>query len=187
MSLHALGQYQASELLLQDRIGFISLIAFYRHRCNIRPANSFCGIAQIYICIVFDTHLDSSRLTSCCCGVARIHVSIAFCTHWRTIRLTSCICGIARLHFCYCILHALRYYQTCDLFCGIARTQIFYCVLHAFGQGQANVVLLQDHPNSCFLFGFTHIWKSIRLRSCFCRIARIYFLWCFTHIGVISD
>jgi len=124
---------------------------------------------------VFDTILDSSRLTSCCCGVARIHISIAFRTHWRTIRPTSCFCGIARIIFCYFILHALGYYQTCDLFCGIARTQIFYCVLHAFGQGQANELLLQDHPNSCFLLCFTHIWKSIRLRSCFCRIAQIYF------------
>ena len=81
-ALHALGQYQASEFLLQDRIDSICLIAFYRHRCNIRQANSFCGIAQIYVCIVFDTRLDSSRLTSCCCGVARIHVSIAFYTHY---------------------------------------------------------------------------------------------------------
>ena len=142
---------------------------------------------KIMFVLCVDTHLDSSRLTSCCCGVARIHAFIAFYTNWRTIRLTSCIWGIARIHFCYCILHALGYYQTCDLFCGIARTQIFYCVLHAFGQGQANVLLLQDHRNSSFLFGFTHIWKSIRLRSCFCRIARIYFLLCFTRIRVISD
>ena len=155
-ALHALGQYQASEFLLQDRIDSICLIAFYRHRCNIRQANSFCGIAQIYVCIVFDTHLDSSRLTSCCCGVARIHVSIAFYTHWRTIRLTSCICGIARIHFCYCILHALGYYQTCDLFCGIARTQIFYIVLHAFEQGH-------------------------RLTCCCCRITQIHVFYLVLH------
>ena len=97
-ALHALGQYQAGELLLQDRIDFICLIAFYRHRCNIRPANPSAVSHKFMFVLCVDTHLDSSRLTSCCCGVARIHVSIALYTHWANIRPTKCLRRSAHIY-----------------------------------------------------------------------------------------
>jgi len=131
--LHALGQYQAGELLLQDRrIAFVLL----RFTCIGRILDqriASAGSRKSMFTIVFYTHLDSSRPTRCCCGIAWIDVSTAFCTRWKSIWLTSCFCGIARIHLCYCILYALGYYQTSKL-------------------------LLWDRPKSNFLLRFTCIW-----------------------------
>jgi len=71
---HALGEYQASALLLQERTNsdfYCVLSAVVQYQ----PSEYFFGIAHTNVGYCFYMLLGSSRLTSCFCGTARIRVA----------------------------------------------------------------------------------------------------------------
>ena len=161
-------------------------IAFYTRCRNFRLTSCLCSIATIHFSIVFYAHQGNSRLVICFCGIARIRISITFYIHLGSIRLTNCCCRIARAH-------------------------VFYCVLHELLECQANELLLQDRPNSCFLLCFTRVGGvsgqrvasegspelifsivfythqgNSRLANCFSGIPRIRIVYCVLHASGVS-
>ena len=120
---------------------FMVSIMFHTHWGNIRLLVPFHGIAQIDVSTAFCMRWGN-LITGCFCGIAQIYLPIVFYMRCSNIRSTHGFCGIARMRVSYCVLHALGQYQAKGLLLWDRPDACFVLCFKRLGAGTSEYYLL---------------------------------------------